>query len=193
MTENWLHRVVLIAALLSISWLGMMLLHEVGHVMGALITGGTVQRVVWHPLVMSRTDVNPNPMPLGVVWAGPLTGTALPVMLAGLARIARSRITYLVEFFAGFCLITNGAYIGSGVFLQFGDTHVMHVLGTPRWVMAAFGLLTIPPGLWWWHRVSPRLGFGNSPTRIPAEHVWGTAVAALLLLLVGLILGVRGI
>src|SRR4051794_17898188 len=109
-----LPQVVLILSTLLLSWLGMMSAHELGHVLGAWLTGGGVVRVVLHPLTISRTEVAPNPAPLLVVWAGPLVGVALPLLAWGVACLLRWAGWYLLRFFAGFCLIANGAYIGVG-------------------------------------------------------------------------------
>ncbi len=93
----------------------MMLLHEAGHLGAAWVTGGTVQRLVWHPLAFSRTDVHPNPAPLCVVWAGPMAGCLLP-MLAERVFAAWFRETlFIARLFAGFCLLSNGAYIALGL------------------------------------------------------------------------------
>ncbi|HVT89357.1 MAG TPA: hypothetical protein VHD56_10930 [Tepidisphaeraceae bacterium] len=75
-------QILLVGGILWTSWLAMMLVHECGHVLGGLATGGTVRRVVWHPAVISRTDVKPNPHPLVEIWAGPIFGSMLPVVIA---------------------------------------------------------------------------------------------------------------
>lgn len=67
-----LHQTILIGSTLLGSWLGMQAVHELGHVAGAWLTGGRVERVVLHPLTISRTDLATNPHPLPVVWAGPV-------------------------------------------------------------------------------------------------------------------------
>ena len=36
------------------------------------------------------------------------------LLLFGVARVLRWRYGYLPAFFAGFCLIANGAYLGAG-------------------------------------------------------------------------------
>ena len=54
---NRLHQLVLIGSTLLGSWLGMQAVHESGHVIGAWMTGGRVERVVLHPLTISRTDL----------------------------------------------------------------------------------------------------------------------------------------
>lgn len=71
-------QVLLIGTFLPLCWLGMMAVHELGHVLVVLATGGTITAVVLHPLTISRTDVSINPRPLLVVWAGPLLGVLLP-------------------------------------------------------------------------------------------------------------------
>src|SRR5436190_23321694 len=112
-----MHRVrpiALIIATLAGSWLAMQAVHELGHVLGAWLTGGRVARVVLHPLTISRTDLADNPKPLVVVWAGPLVGVALPTLLWAAAAAARRPGAFVLRFFAGFCLLTNGLYIGLG-------------------------------------------------------------------------------
>ena len=76
-----LHQTVLIVSTVLSSWLGMQAVHESGHVLGAWLTGGRVARVVLNPLTISRTDLDDNPRPLVVVWAGPLFGVGLPLLL----------------------------------------------------------------------------------------------------------------
>jgi hypothetical protein len=111
-------QVLLIVSILWLSWLVMMLVHEGGHVLGAVCSGGQVRRVVWHPAVISRTDVRPNPHPLVEVWAGPTIGSLVPLASAVIASALRRRWAYLLWAAAGFCLIANGAYIGVGAILR---------------------------------------------------------------------------
>lgn len=107
-------QILLVTSILWVSWLTTMLVHECGHVLGAVATSGEVRRVVWHPAVMSRTDVRPNPRPLIEVSAGPIFGSAFPLAIAISASLMGLRIAYLLWVIAGFCLIANGAYIGIG-------------------------------------------------------------------------------
>ena len=62
-----LHQTVLIVATLIGSWLAMQAVHELGHVLGAALTGSRVECVVLHPLTISRTDVVYGTSPL-LVW-----------------------------------------------------------------------------------------------------------------------------
>src|SRR5207244_10439690 len=84
-----LPQVVLICSTLLGSWLGMQAVHELGHVLGAWLTGGRVARVVLYPLTISRTDLADNPRPLVVVWAGPLVGVTIPLLLWAVRANAR--------------------------------------------------------------------------------------------------------
>ena len=148
-------RRLFLIALLYPAWLAMMLVHESGHVLGALATGGTVQRVVWGPFILSRTDVSPNPSPLLVAWVGPVIGSALPVL--AMAALWRTRARRPAAFFAGFCLIANGVYIGVGWFDRAGDAGEMIRLGSPRWMLVMFGTIAATSGLWIWHRLGQHL------------------------------------
>src|SRR5690606_28809492 len=107
-------RCVLITATIAASWWGMQIVHELGHILAAWLTGGRVTKVVLHPLAISRTDVDPNPHPLVVVWCGPLVGAVLPLVAFAIARRCARSTVYLFRFFAGFCCVANGVYLGTG-------------------------------------------------------------------------------
>ena len=159
----------LITTFLLFCWLAMQTVHELGHVLGAWATGGEVMRLMLHPLSISRTDVMPNPRPLIVCWAGPLTGAASPVIACLIARLARCPGQSLFRFFAGFCLIANGLYIGVGAFDGIGDAGDLLRLGTPMWLLIGFGLTTAPAGLWMWH------GLGKSFASADWRTAWISA------------------
>src|SRR6266542_4386859 len=97
-----LHQIVLIASTVLGSWLGMQVVHESGHVLGACITGGRVGRVVLYPLTFSRTDLVHNPSPLIVVWAGPVIGVVVPLLIWAVAATARLAGDFVLRYFAGF-------------------------------------------------------------------------------------------
>ena len=145
-----LSRALTCAVIAYLSWLVMQATHELGHIVAAWLTCGTVERVILEPLAISRTDVSPNPSPLVVAWAGPIVGVALPLFLA-LAirgRVAGQRsaasahqttprfrwdvVPAYADFFAGFCLIANGAYIGIGSFDRIGDAGDLLRHGSPQ-------------------------------------------------------------
>jgi hypothetical protein len=137
----------LVISTLLLSWLLMQAVHELGHVVAAWLAGGRVTQIVLHPLAISRTDVDPNPHPLLVVWAGPVAGVVAPVLAWGLFAAAKLPTSFL-RFFAGFCLIANGAYIGLGSFQRIGDCGVMLRYGSPISLLWLFGIVTAVTGLW---------------------------------------------
>ena len=156
----------LIVSLALLSWLAMQGVHEFGHVVGAWWTGGTVNKVILYPTVISRTDIGSNPRPLVVVWAGPLLGSLLPLALWGAVVALRWRAAFLLRFFAGFCLIANGAYIGGGSFSRAGDAGDMLRHGAPLWHLWLFGIAATAAGLLLWNRLGKYFGFGKDATPI---------------------------
>jgi hypothetical protein len=178
------HQAVLIISLIVGSWLGMQAVHELGHVLGAWLTSGRVERVVLYPLTISRTDMDYNPHPLIVVWAGPVCGAIAPLILWAAARAVKMPGAYVPRFFAGFCLIANGAYIGVGSFDGIGDCGTMLQNGSQPWQLWLFGLATAPVGLWLWHGQGPHFGLGASPGKVNGRVAWATfgACAALVAL-----------
>ena len=163
------HKILFASSVGALCWLGMMAVHELGHVVAAVGSGGTVTRVVLHPLSISRTDVLPNPHPGLVVWSGPLVGSLLPLTLALLVSRKPSLLVRLLRFFAGFCLIANGAYISLGSFDQVGDCGEMLRTGSPVWLLRLFGLVTIPLGLALWHRLGSIGQFARDTSVVPGR------------------------
>ena len=162
-----LPQLLLIVTFIGFSWLAMQVVHEAGHVLVARLTGAEVMKVALQPLIVSRTDVAENPHPLAVVWGGPLVGSLLPVLLFALAAAFRLPGVYLLRFFAGFCLIANGVYIGIGHFLAEGaDPWVMMQNGSPRWLLVLFGVVAFPLGLYLWHRQGPHFGLAGAKGKV---------------------------
>jgi hypothetical protein len=169
--------------------MGMQAIHESGHVLGAWLTGGRVARVVRNPLTISRTDLADNPRPLIVVWAGPLFGVAAPLLLWGVAAAAGASWAFLMRFFAGFCLLANGLYIGFGSFDRVGDCGEMLRYGSDLWHLWLFGASTAPVGLWLWHRQGPHFGLGPARGQVNRGTAYGSLVACLGLLILGFVVG----
>jgi hypothetical protein len=171
---------VFIGCVSLIAWLLMQAVHEAGHVLAAWLTGGTVERMILHPLAISRTDVQPNPQPLLVAWSGPVFGVLAPLGAWAMALAARFRQAWLLQFFAGFCLIANGLYLGVGSFGSIGDAGDIVRHGSPDWALWVFGLLAAPAGLWLWNGLGPHFGLGPR-----AEEISGRLVLAGLAVLSG--------
>jgi len=184
-------RLVLICATLLGSWLAMQAVHELGHVLGAWLTGGRVARVVLDPLTISRTDLAENPQPLVVAWSGPLFGVVVPLLLWLSAAKLRLPVAFVFRFFAGSCLIANGAYLAAGVVAGIGDAGDLLRHGTPPWCLWLFGLLAVPAGLWLWHGQGRHFGLGAEPDAASAGIICFVALTCALLMILGLWLGGR--
>lgn len=181
-------RLVLICATLLASWLAMQVVHELGHIVGAWLTGGRVVRVVLDPLSISRTDLAENPCPLVVAWSGPLFGAVAPLLLWLLAARLRLPVAFVLRFFAGACLIANGAYLAAGAVVGIGDAGDLLRQGTPPWCLWLFGLLAVPAGLWLWHGQGRHFGLGAEPDEVRPAVVCGIGTVCALLAILGRLL-----
>ena len=153
-----MRRVSLVVVLVYVSWLAMMAVHELGHVIHAHISGGQVSLVYFHPFEFSRTELSVNPHPQFVAWGGPIWGSVLPLLAYGLICWLRLGCRKLVCFFAGFCLVVNGAYVGVGWIVKAGDAGTLLRHGASPWVMTVAGMVSLGTGLYLWHRLGPRFG-----------------------------------
>ena len=145
-----LRRWLFILLFLNLCWFGMQAVHEFGHVLAAWGSGATVERVVLLPI--SRTDTGNVEYPLFVYGAGAMFGTAFPVLLWLIVRLFQWRTAYLFRFFAGFCLVANGAYIGCGFSVSGPtDAGLLIEYGASRLVLVLFGVLCMSGGLFLWH------------------------------------------
>ena len=179
---NRVRQAILIGSFLPLCWLGMMIVHEAGHVAGAMLSGGTVIRLILHPLAISRTDVGPNPVPWFVVWAGPIVGCLLPLCGWQLCTFRRWRFAWLPRFFAGFCLVSNGAYIGIGSIEQIGDAGDMVRSGSSVWCLWLFGAITVPAGFVFWHGLGHHFGLGEARGNVDSRAAWITIVMLIVVL-----------
>jgi hypothetical protein len=156
------HQLVLIGSTLTFSWLAMQAVHELGHVVGSVLSGGQVAQVVLHPAKISQTRLAENPHPQFVAWMGPMFGIALPIASMLVARVVNWRGWYIFQFFAAFCLVANGAYLAFGSIGRIGDAGDLLRHGATPLLLWLFGLITIPTGLWLWNGLGPHFGLGSS-------------------------------
>jgi hypothetical protein len=178
---------LLIGSTLAFSWLGMMAVHELGHVLHLGLSGGTVDRVVLHPLTISRTDAGVNPHPLFVAWGGAIWGSLVPLSAILPVRMAARSYTYLARFFAGFCLVANGAYLAGDAFVRGGDGGDLIRHGTPPWALVALALPAIALGLYLWNGLGPHFGLGHGRGRVDRRAAVGVTVA-LAVLVIGMMI-----
>jgi hypothetical protein len=140
------------ALVVVLSWYLMMVFHELGHVVSVTINGGTIDRVILRPWTFSQTIRSGSRHEALDIWAGPLFGIAIPLVLSLVARRVAGRLVGFVQFFAGFCLIANGVYLGVGWTAGVGDAGELMDLGFPVWPMVLFGAACLVGGLFIWHK-----------------------------------------
>jgi hypothetical protein len=146
-------RLLVVAAALYPCWLGMMAVHEAGHVLHAWASGGVVSAVRVPLAGFSITELSSNPKPKFVAWGGAVWGGLVPLAAwAGWYASGRRGLPG-AQFFAGFCLIANGAYLGIGAIARAGDAGELLKRGTAAWVLIAFGTVAMIAGLYLWHRL----------------------------------------
>jgi hypothetical protein len=100
-------------------------------------------------------------------------GSALPLVAWLVCKAVRAPGFYVVQFFAGFCLIVNGIYLSVVSFLNAADAGDLMRHGTPQWVLVAFGVIAFPAGLILWNGLGPRFGLGASAKTIERKVAAG--------------------
>ncbi len=95
------------------------------------------------------------------------------MILWGIAQLARLPIWYLLRFFAGFCAIANGAYIGVGSFGGVGDAGDLVRHGAAAWHLWLFGAICVPAGVLLWHGLGGHFGFGEANGRVNLPTAYG--------------------
>lgn len=131
-----------------------MVVHEAGHLVSGLLSGATIVEVELRPWRLSHTLLTGSRWPLADVWAGPVVGSLLPLLVWSIPTPILRRSW---AFFAGFCLIANGVYIGLGWIGPYGDTAEMLRHGATVWQMAVFGVVCGSGGLGIWYWLDRRL------------------------------------
>lgn len=131
---------LLLLTVLAFSWLYMQWTHEFGHILTGLATGAELDRVILNPLKFSMTQFASNPRPHITTWGGPvlgvLIGAGVPMLLICLIK----RHQFSLRIVAAFVLLANGLYIGLGAITPFADAQDLIEDGSPRWLLAVFGL-----------------------------------------------------
>jgi hypothetical protein len=186
-----LFQVLLILSILLLSWLGMMIVHEFGHVLAAWLSGGAVAKVALHPLQFSHTDLALNPHPLFVAWGGAAIGTVLPLCLLWISKMKRFLVFYLFQFFAGFCLVANGVYLGAASFSKAADAGDLMRYGTPQWTLILFGIVTVPLGIFLWNGLGSHFGLGAASGQVSHRAAMGTFVLLIVVIVIEILAGSR--
>jgi hypothetical protein len=174
--KSRIQQFVFIITFIGFCWLTMQVVHELGHIFSARISGGQVEKVVLQPLTFSRTDVSSNPHPLIQIWGGPIVGITLPMAIMAIAYFFHTSYLLLFRFFAGFCCVANGAYIGFGPNSPGLDTQVMLSLGCERWQLMLFGLPMLVLGLYFLNGTGKIFGLGVPGGKVNMKFVWASTI-----------------
>ncbi len=134
--------IVRFVILLLISWCTMTIVHESGHLVGGWLTGGTLEDYSLAPWSLPYSRFEPDPHPLVTLWAGPLVGVLVPLLLAIIVRRPA------IWFISHFCTLANGVYLALAWLT--GDHHLdtprlMEKGASPFWI-ALFCTVTISFG-----------------------------------------------
>lgn len=146
-------------ALIPLCWLIMLLTHESGHVITAIIFNVEVEQVELNPLTFSRTDFAHSCHDAAIVWGGGIGGAMIPLLIWVLWRFFKIPGDQFGRFIAGFCLIANGVYFGfdySGGNLTDGGKLLAQ--GVSRTYLTSFGVLCLAAGLALWNGQGRRWG-----------------------------------
>ena len=120
-----------------------------------------------------------------------MLGVLAPLGMWWLAAVTRVRSTFLARFFAGFCLIANGAYLAFGSLNDIGDCGVMLNHGSAPWQLWLFGAATIPAGILLWHNQGAQFGFGLAQGRVDVRLAYISLLIVLLIVSVEFVFGSR--
>lgn len=136
-----------IIALLAMAcwiWLATLLIHELGHVVAAISTGGKLVSVELRAGWLPHTLVQPNPHPSLVLWSGFAVGMIVPQLVA-IAWSSDHAFTKLaLKVWAGFCVLFSGVYLAVGGMERLTDTSKLVEQGWPlSWLVAGGTALAI--------------------------------------------------
>jgi hypothetical protein len=129
---------------------------------------------------------------LVVIWGGPIVGSLLPLLVWLAADRLRWSGAFLLRFFAGFCLVVNGAYLFGGSFDGIGDCGDLLRYGAPMWTLWLFGLIAFPLGLGVWNGDDRDLRLGPEARNIRPAVVYGVVALAVVTVAVELVVDFLG-
>ena len=88
-------------------------------------------------------------------------------------------LNFLPRWFAGFCLVVNGAYLLGGIFLTGGADDGGAILqhGGSWWQLPAFGIPALVAGLYLWNGLGPYFGLGPSRGKVDRKAALGVTMA----------------
>ena len=143
------------------------------------------------PVTLSRTEVEFNKAPRFVAWGGFIWGIAVPLGVLAAFRAFGSRYFFLPQFFAGFCLVANGAYMTAGAVWQIGDSADLLKHGESKALLVVLGTLLTAAGFWAWNGLGRYFAIGRHAERVAPRLAWTIAGATAILIAMELIVDSR--
>jgi len=98
----------------------------------------------------------------------------------------------MVQFYAGFCSVANGAYIGVGSFGKIGDAGDMLRHGSPAWLLWLFGVAGLSVGLYLWNGLGAHFGLGAAAGKVDHRAAYVSCGLLLLTVILESALGMEG-
>lgn len=117
--------------------------HELGHILAGLASGAAIDRVILDPRTFSMTQFHSTPHPLIAAWGGPVLGVIIGAGIPLLLTRVLPGFRFSLRIIAAFVLLANGLYIGLGAAYPVGDAQSLIMFGSPRWLLAIFGIACI--------------------------------------------------
>ena len=141
----------------------MLLTHELGHIVGGFASGAKLLSADLRPWKSPYSIFQPDPYPLITLWAGPLLGVLLPLLIAVIAR------KDWIWFIANFCVLANGSYIAIAWTSndRFLDTTKLLENGASKTSIAVYCLLTIAFGYIGFRSSCIKILGSSKPSHLP--------------------------
>lgn len=134
--------------MLVAGWVVMNFAHETGHLIGGWLGGATLRSTELRPWRLAYSLHEPDPHPLLTLWAGPVLGVLMPLVLAVFSRHR------FIWFLSNFCMLANGIYIAISWITgdRFLDSPRLIQEGAWSISLVAYCLFTIVPGYFLFRR-----------------------------------------
>ncbi len=159
------------------------IMHELGHALAVIATGGEVSFIEVSPFSWSYTHYISDPEPMATSWGGFLWGTMIGVFTFLILWIVRSRLSLFGAVFAVTSLAYAGIYMLVGAVLRIGDSAALMWMGIPQAVLIAIGgmllLLVLPLIL----PLGVLLGIGRGRNRLGTTVLVFSPILAYLLVM----------
>jgi hypothetical protein len=92
-----------------------------------------------------------------------------------IVKIASFAVIPFARFFAGFCLVANGVYLGMGAWTGDGDAGDLLRAGAQIWHLVLFGISATSCGFGLWHGQGTTFGFNGQQEQITTQAVIAVA------------------